>query len=928
LVASYAAQQTNKPSLALYPKDDFFAGSGRQGPKEFDLISALTKFQNLLKQFGGHTAAAGVSIAKSEIPKLLEALHSESEILPENNSGNKIQTDYKLSPNAISSKTYYEIRNFFGPFGQGNPEPIGLIDTLQVKAIDQINNKHLRLTLTRGHQEIEAIFWGLSYHPAIAIGNTVKVAGALALNHYWNAKNDCYISLKAIELIKPASAETTKLVTRAVSSQENASPKLAQKSIRYPNIETAKTSETPEIKLSYSYKSKILREKKQTKKFNFPDDSQKTEACPFTAPEPEKVKSFIFSERQQKQIEVPASYGELKNKYELIDLNHKSLNDSQEQLSFICNCFEHDQSILAEAATGSGKTIVALVIAYTYLRKGENVIFLEPNTTLPEQAARKFREIFPKLESSVLISTGAETIQKRQENYSSLNGKIIFGTPQTIRNDFKQGLISPQQFKFVVFDECQHLSKEYDYAILCKDYFIPEKTRCLLLSAQAGISQRDIEVRIKKPFIEGNSNLIQDTIPVPRAKINEVLIPIELSEEYKISGIKILEVAYDFRQKALKKLESLELFDFRDQLKQIANFDQHHNPKLPSGNKLQKLGSEILEYRKLNSSTLKLESRNMLGSCASEIYAFAEALRLFNLYTAHGEALLVSTIAQKLWDINYEKLGVNFGKQVRTPYFIRLLYNEKELLEIFDQAVAHCSFSLLRANLNYDQLVEKFNQLRFTETQGDLSSQLSYIKPKDFRNDFFLSANRQYIVNYLHHPEIWHPKIKFLIADIEDKLLHNKSKGIIFTYHQEQARFLHQLINVNFKDSTLNAVLCLGKRTTNKKNEQKALDAFRTGKSRILIGTIDKVGEGLDIHEVKEAWKVESTIFRTTLAEQLPGRLGRGSLAHLNLNSTATLRHLVTAGTSEETNYQIMQKKTRRARRDLETRMLRGRRNS
>lgn len=131
IVASRLVEKYYKPSIMLTTIDGVAKGSARS-ITGFNIYKALEYSEDLLLQFGGHEAAAGLAIEIENIPKFRERFNkylgdhlTKAEILPE------IHIDSKISLSEITPK-FVRVLNQFAPFGPGNMRPVFLAENVQL----------------------------------------------------------------------------------------------------------------------------------------------------------------------------------------------------------------------------------------------------------------------------------------------------------------------------------------------------------------------------------------------------------------------------------------------------------------------------------------------------------------------------------------------------------------------------------------------------------------------------------------------------------------------------------------------------------------------------------------------------------------------------------------------------------------------------
>ncbi len=143
IVASRLVEKYNLPSIMLTTIDGVAKGSARSIPG-FDIYQALEECKDLLVQFGGHKAAAGLEIEIDKIDefrrKFNEVLNrqlNENDIIPE------IEIDSEIHFSEITAK-FIRILDQFAPFGPGNHRPVFIAkDIMWVNGPRIVGKNHL-----------------------------------------------------------------------------------------------------------------------------------------------------------------------------------------------------------------------------------------------------------------------------------------------------------------------------------------------------------------------------------------------------------------------------------------------------------------------------------------------------------------------------------------------------------------------------------------------------------------------------------------------------------------------------------------------------------------------------------------------------------------------------------------------------------------
>lgn len=186
-----------KPSILICFEGETGKGSGRSIPG-FDLYEALSKCNNNISRFGGHSMAIGITVEKEKFEDLkkdfIEYAHNSniSDIIP------IINIDEEVSLKDISVRDVAELK-LLEPFGEANKTPLFLLKNLKIHSIRALSEgKHLKLSLKDDNYWIDSIGFNLGYlSEEYRIGDKVDVVGTLEINQY-NGRESIQINLKDI----------------------------------------------------------------------------------------------------------------------------------------------------------------------------------------------------------------------------------------------------------------------------------------------------------------------------------------------------------------------------------------------------------------------------------------------------------------------------------------------------------------------------------------------------------------------------------------------------------------------------------------------------------------------------------------------------------------------------------------------------------
>jgi single-stranded-DNA-specific exonuclease len=149
------------PLLRSDPSAGEIKGSGRSisGLHLRDALDLVSKrYPSLIRKFGGHAAAAGLSIAEADFENFVSAFEQVcSEQLSANDLAQRIETDGALEPADMNLDVARLLDEQV--WGQGFPAP-QFSDTFIVQNQRVVGEKHLKLRLGAKGKSIDAILFG------------------------------------------------------------------------------------------------------------------------------------------------------------------------------------------------------------------------------------------------------------------------------------------------------------------------------------------------------------------------------------------------------------------------------------------------------------------------------------------------------------------------------------------------------------------------------------------------------------------------------------------------------------------------------------------------------------------------------------------------------------------------------------------------
>jgi single-stranded-DNA-specific exonuclease len=161
IVASRIVEETGRPAVLIALDGNEGKGSGR-APGPFDLHAGLSECKDLLIRFGGHRAAAGVTIDASRVAEFAQRFNdvarsklNREDLLPE------LRIDAEISIDDVTDELEGVLRHF-EPFGVGNPTPVFVSRGVRLSMAPRIvGTDGLKLRIATATGDRDALGWGM-----------------------------------------------------------------------------------------------------------------------------------------------------------------------------------------------------------------------------------------------------------------------------------------------------------------------------------------------------------------------------------------------------------------------------------------------------------------------------------------------------------------------------------------------------------------------------------------------------------------------------------------------------------------------------------------------------------------------------------------------------------------------------------------------
>ncbi|MBN1439560.1 MAG: single-stranded-DNA-specific exonuclease RecJ [Anaerolineales bacterium] len=188
LAASRLMEDYFRPVAVVAVEGEKARGSIRSIPG-FHITEALEACREILDRFGGHSAAAGFTVARDRLPDLRSRLEKlAADALRGKALHPVLALDSEVRLNEISWDLHRWIARL-EPCGQGNPAPAFFsrgLRVLQKRCVGK-DSSHLKLTLAEGDASIGAIAFGFGSMESV-LPRTVDVAFSLEEDTYYGRR--------------------------------------------------------------------------------------------------------------------------------------------------------------------------------------------------------------------------------------------------------------------------------------------------------------------------------------------------------------------------------------------------------------------------------------------------------------------------------------------------------------------------------------------------------------------------------------------------------------------------------------------------------------------------------------------------------------------------------------------------------------------
>jgi single-stranded-DNA-specific exonuclease len=185
IVAARIAERHHRPTVLIALEGEEGTGSGRS-IGGFDLLAGLHAASGTLRRYGGHRAAAGLTIAAVDVEQFREAFAAHAaNVLSPDDLRPEVRVD-AVVPGGVLTLPLAEELEQLAPFGQGNP-PVSLL--VPAALLDDPRplgeGRHVAFTLAAGGARSRCVLFGAGSRLPAERAEPVQAVVRLEANH-WN----------------------------------------------------------------------------------------------------------------------------------------------------------------------------------------------------------------------------------------------------------------------------------------------------------------------------------------------------------------------------------------------------------------------------------------------------------------------------------------------------------------------------------------------------------------------------------------------------------------------------------------------------------------------------------------------------------------------------------------------------------------------
>lgn len=199
IVASRLVDRFGLPVVLISLEDGVGKGSAR-APEGYHMMQGLSSCAHLLKRFGGHKMAAGLTLEAKAVEELGHVLSDHArQMMKGSGAGRVLRIDDTLSPGDITEELVRCLQKL-EPHGMGNPEPVFQVEGMKISEPRRVGQAHLKLKVSCGSMGFDAIGFGMAEAFPQDVKGPARLACLPQLND-WQGRTMIQLKLRDLQLV-------------------------------------------------------------------------------------------------------------------------------------------------------------------------------------------------------------------------------------------------------------------------------------------------------------------------------------------------------------------------------------------------------------------------------------------------------------------------------------------------------------------------------------------------------------------------------------------------------------------------------------------------------------------------------------------------------------------------------------------------------
>jgi ERCC4-related helicase len=165
----------------------------------------------------------------------------------------------------------------------------------------------------------------------------------------------------------------------------------------------------------------------------------------------------------------------------------------------------YNKNTLVIIPTALGKTVIAILVSAhaLYNHRHKRVLVLAPTRPLVMQHMKSFFSVLKVSQDQLTEVTGKTQPLARTAIWNNKDVRLVFATPEAIRNDLFDNRLNLEDFSLLIFDEAHRAVKDYAYTVIARKYVDQSVQPVILaMTASPGSDTRRIQDVCNNLFIE------------------------------------------------------------------------------------------------------------------------------------------------------------------------------------------------------------------------------------------------------------------------------------------------------------------------------------------------------------------------------------------------------------------------------------------